>query len=302
MTVPTFLGIGAARSGTTWLYRMLASHPEVFLPEQAKELHYFDRVVLHQGWEWYLAQFRAGAAHRARGEITPDYARLTPAAVNAIAELLPGLRVIFLLRNPVDRTISQLHNFTTQRYRHASTGRLVRTAVERRSARLRNDYARTIRVWSDALGPEAVQIVLYDELVNDPRGAFALVARHLGVDDSFPLPDEVITTRVSVRPDRASNLRDEELIRWYLARMWLEPVRRLDQQLGGRVHHWVAQLEGALEAPVGWRAWRQLRRWVLFPPWDLVYRLYDAQRTLRVTRAVVELSRRHAGSSPVDSG
>ena len=43
MTLPTFLGIGVPRAGTTWLHTLLASHPDVYLPTKRKEIRFFDR-------------------------------------------------------------------------------------------------------------------------------------------------------------------------------------------------------------------------------------------------------------------
>jgi len=46
MTLPTFLGIGVLRGGTTWLHELLASHPNIFVPTRRKEIFYFDLYSL----------------------------------------------------------------------------------------------------------------------------------------------------------------------------------------------------------------------------------------------------------------
>src|SRR5512144_852419 len=69
--LPTFIGIGAQRAGTTWAYNCLAEHPDVFMTRK-KELHFF-YVNYDRGLEWYKAQFRDAGTRTARGEITPDY-------------------------------------------------------------------------------------------------------------------------------------------------------------------------------------------------------------------------------------
>lgn len=68
--LPTFIGLGAQRAGTTWLYSCLAEHPEVFMSRK-KELYYFSKNY-ELGREWYESQFAEAAGARARGEITPD--------------------------------------------------------------------------------------------------------------------------------------------------------------------------------------------------------------------------------------
>lgn len=269
---------------------MLATHPEVYVPASAKELHYFDREVLRHGWDWYVAHFQPGATRPARGEFTPDYARLRPEAVKAIARLLPELRLIFVIRDPVERTISQLRNFTLYRRPHARTGELLRHVVERRSSRLRNDYLRTIECWSRAFGPDSLLVVLYDELCADPVGVMATVAEHLGVDPAIRPPAERVSARVSVRADRVDQLAHEELIRWYLARMWLEPTRALDERLGGRVSHWIAAMEQQSSGPLSWRAYRRLRQLVLFPPWDMAYSLHDRRASRRISSVLAAIA------------
>ena len=55
MMLPTFIGIGAQRAGTTWAYNCLAQHPEVYMSEK-KELHFF-YANYSRGLDWYAAQF-----------------------------------------------------------------------------------------------------------------------------------------------------------------------------------------------------------------------------------------------------
>ena len=56
MSLPTFLGLGAMKSGTSWLHTQLEAHPEVYVPYQRKEIHYFDKFNEH-GVEWYQQFF-----------------------------------------------------------------------------------------------------------------------------------------------------------------------------------------------------------------------------------------------------
>jgi hypothetical protein len=102
--LPDFLGLGAQKGGTTTLQRLLEQHPGAYLPP-AKELHYFS---LHYaaGEAWYRQQFAAASAAQCCGEITPYYL-FHPAALVRIQGLLPQARLIVLLRDPVQRALSQ---------------------------------------------------------------------------------------------------------------------------------------------------------------------------------------------------
>ena len=73
MTLPTFVGIGVPRAGTTWLHTMLDKHPETYLPGKRKEVRFFDRYF-DEGLGWYETFFRdADPNARAVGEISPQY-------------------------------------------------------------------------------------------------------------------------------------------------------------------------------------------------------------------------------------
>jgi hypothetical protein len=106
MALPTFLGIGVPRAGTTWLHEALGSHPDVYVPVRRKELSYFD-LYYHRGDRWYQKFFPRGTdagRYRALGEITPYYF-YGPDCPERIAALkIPKL--ILILRQPVDRAWS----------------------------------------------------------------------------------------------------------------------------------------------------------------------------------------------------
>ncbi len=102
--LPDFLGLGVQKGGTTSLHCLLEQHPEVFLPPM-KEVHYFS-LNFASGEAWYRSQF-AGAGPRQRcGEITPYYL-FHPQAPSRVQALLPQARLIVLLRDPVERALSQ---------------------------------------------------------------------------------------------------------------------------------------------------------------------------------------------------
>lgn len=102
--LPHFLGLGTQKGGTTSLHRLLAQHPQVFLPS-CKEVHYFS---LHdqEPLAWYEAHYAAARAGQLRGDITPYYL-FHPRAPQRIRAVLPQARLIVLLRNPVERALSQ---------------------------------------------------------------------------------------------------------------------------------------------------------------------------------------------------
>src|SRR5581483_11050016 len=102
-----FLIIGAMKAGTTSLHRYLAGHPGLYLlPE--KEVPYFcNEEYRARGWDWYAREFFSQAPpDKLRGKSTPQYMAREGMATRIHAEM-PRVRLIALLRNPVERAYSQ---------------------------------------------------------------------------------------------------------------------------------------------------------------------------------------------------
>lgn len=100
---PNFLIPGAGRSGTTTLYNYLKQHPEVFLPEN-KEPNFFS-LNYNLGYKWYLHQFRSVKKVKAVGEASTTYFDHEN-AIKKIYKFNPNFKLIFILRNPVERAFS----------------------------------------------------------------------------------------------------------------------------------------------------------------------------------------------------
>lgn len=128
--LPTFLGIGGQKCGTTWLHHYLAAHPDAFVPTKQKELCFFDARYKKYGRNGYLSFFKDAQAQKAVGEITPTYLWVSrrhsewgaPNTFrNEVPErvmdfLGPDLKIVVLLRNPIQRAISAfLHNTKMKR-------------------------------------------------------------------------------------------------------------------------------------------------------------------------------------------
>ena len=102
--LPDFLGLGVQKGGTTSLHRLLEQHPDVFLPP-VKEVHYFS-LNYASGEAWYRSQFAGAKPDQHCGEITPYYI-FHPQVAARVKEALPQAKLIVLLRDPVDRALSQ---------------------------------------------------------------------------------------------------------------------------------------------------------------------------------------------------
>ena len=114
---PSFIIIGAQRCGTTSLYNYLVAHP-LILPARTKEIHFFDQNY-EEGVAWYRCHFpitlRRDLVELARkhkpitGEASPYYL-FHPLVPQRVSVLFPDVKLIVLLRNPVDRAYSHYHH------------------------------------------------------------------------------------------------------------------------------------------------------------------------------------------------
>lgn len=192
-----FLGIGAQKAGTTWLYEMLRLHPDISFPS-GKELHFWDRPYAEADKVQYLNQFNAH--DRCNGEITPAYAMLDEATITDTRNAVPNLRLIFIIRNPIERAWSSALmalEFATMMIHEASDQWFI-DHFRSAGSIARGDYQSTIINWRRAFGDQSICILRYEQLTEDPRGLLETVAAHLGVTPQpfAQIPDTVLRRRV----------------------------------------------------------------------------------------------------------
>jgi Sulfotransferase domain len=109
--LPNLVVIGGLKCGTTSLHHYLGLHPEIDM-SRPKELNYFIRELNWAlGSEWYASHFDAGAA--VRGETSPHYTNYPrfDGVAERMGSVIPDARLIYMVRNPIDRMLSHyLHN------------------------------------------------------------------------------------------------------------------------------------------------------------------------------------------------
>ncbi|GGK32772.1 hypothetical protein GCM10010124_26920 [Pilimelia terevasa] len=207
---PGFLIVGAQRCGTTSLYKTLAQHPSVLPAVWHKGAHYFD-TGYHRPRAWYRGHFptrrQAEAAARRHGgtaltgESSPYY-MFHPAAAARIARDLPGVRLLALLRDPVERAYSAhshelARGFETLPFADALAAEADRTADaaavlaagpraahhshQHHAYLARGRYVEQLTRLAAAVGRERLHVVDADDFFTDPRPAFDGVCDFLGL-------------------------------------------------------------------------------------------------------------------------
>lgn len=232
---PRFLGIGAQKSGTTWLHANLSRHPSIFLPE-TKELHYFD-WNFHRPLSEYLAHFKQ-AGGRMRGEITPGYSVLDDRRVDFIRGVAPDLKVILLLRDPIERAWSQaVMNLVEIEGRPAEEipDAVYLDHLSDDRVRLRNDYSGIIDRWSNAFGRENLHVGFFEDVSERPiellRGILDFLELGHGGDEVFRMAEKRVRPGIPVPMP--------ESVRELLVGDNADGLRCLHQCFGAPVDDWM---------------------------------------------------------------
>lgn len=208
--VPEFFIIGQAKSGTTALYDMLRSHPQIYMPD-LKEPHYFATdVQQYKGvatsdsyprtFDGYLSLFSGAKPKQRIGEASVFYLWSRNAA-SCISDVQPRARIIAILREPAS-FLRSLHLQLVQGY--VETENDFRKALSLEDARRRDHhfssdwsqlllysdhvrYVDQLRRYYNVFPPECVLILVYDDFRRDNEGTVRTVLRFLDVDDTFPV-------------------------------------------------------------------------------------------------------------------
>jgi len=180
----SFLGIGAQKAGTTWLYQMLARHPAVSFPG-GKEVHFWD-LKYEAGIAAYKALF-SPSVRTVEGDITPAYALLDRERIKQAHEHFPKLKLIYILRNPIDRAWSaalMALRRAEMTFEEASDQWFIDHFRSLGSLK-RSDYEGTIRGWTSIFSRAQMLILRYDDINRSPADVVQRCCRHIGVDPSF---------------------------------------------------------------------------------------------------------------------
>ena len=195
LRLPHFLGLGTQKGGTTSLQKLLEQHPGVYLPP-CKEVHYFSQHA-EEPLRWYAEHYRDARRGQRRGDITPFYL-FHPDVPAHIRALLPRAKMIVLLRDPVERTLSQVfharrHGFEALEVADALAAEPERLATggaysfQKHSYVARSRYLEQLDRY-EALFPQRQLLVLKSEdLFNNTPAVWHTIQQFLNLK-AIPLP------------------------------------------------------------------------------------------------------------------
>lgn len=243
MGLPDFICIGAHKAATTWLSRNLSRHPDIWLPftkelhffdppvdgsarywrrlltsklesgiARAREKGNAARLAYLEGLKgedfilteaWYRKVFAPKPEGKITGDFTPRYATLPEPVIDSMLALAPHARFIYLIRDPVDRAIS---NFRMHIGREATRPddaeeieRLARAWVERRAYNS-SDYADFIPRWDARLDEEKLLYLPFGRVKSEPLSLLREVEHFLGISafDGYPRMEDRVNRTIKL--------------------------------------------------------------------------------------------------------
>ncbi len=224
MTLPNFLVIGAAKSGTTALYRYLRQHPEIFMSDR-KEPHHFSYTEITKNtngpsdyirsaitdFEEYEHLFDKVNHEKAIGEASPTYIYV-PGTAERIFKKVPNTRLVAILRNPADRAYSAyMHLIRDARETVTDFGEALALEEER----IKNNwgpiyhytnagfYYEQLTRFYKVFPADKIKVFIYDDFVSKPFLVMQELFKFLEVDYSF-IPDTSSKPNVSGKPRNKS--------------------------------------------------------------------------------------------------
>ena len=178
MKLPDLVVVGAMKAGTTALHDQLAQHPDVFMSE-VKETDHFLRPDALARMEDYARHFEGAEGHAVVGESSPNYTKREafPGVPERMVEALGAVRVIYLVRDPIERIRSHYQHHLATRGRWMTFDEAA--TYEGFVAPTR--YASQIRPYLELLGRERVLLMTTEHFADDPVAAMGAVWTFLGV-------------------------------------------------------------------------------------------------------------------------
>ena len=183
---PNFLGIGSVRGGSTWLWTVLKSHPDFYMPNKRKEIQFFTRFY-NKGESWYRKLFISSKrAPKFQGEFTPGYLTAKNAP-ERIKKLNSVEKFVLILRNPINRAYSHFkwHLRVTGENIDFETfcTKLPKLAIEN------GMYFKYLSNYLEYFERNQFLILIYEEVTDDPEKAINELSSFFGVDKTlFRLP------------------------------------------------------------------------------------------------------------------
>ena len=232
--LPNFLIIGGMKCATSTLHEQLARQPGIFMSE-LKEPNFFSNDEQYaKGLEWYLSHFQTANAEDLCGESSTHYTKLPtyPNTIKRIYQHLPGVKLIYVMRHPIDRLISQyIHEWTLN-----VISVEINQAITQHSELVEYSlYSRQMEPYLEIFGQERILPVFFERFLNYRQEELTRICRFIGYQGQPIWQNELDAQNVSSERMRQNLLRDflvevpilREIRQQLIPKSWRTWVRNL---------------------------------------------------------------------------
>lgn len=245
LRLPDFIGIGGARCGTTWLHFNLDAHPDICMPA-TKELRFWNNN-LSRGLKSYAANFDCKPGNVA-GEITPAYGVMDAWRVKLMARVLPDARLVYIIRNPIDRSWSHLSLWARNRgldVNQLSHDQIVEALSSDEFTR-NATYTETYRIFAEEFSRHQILVGFYEDVVDQPNDLLRRIFEHIGVSTDIDWDDLPTRRRFNSgmgyeEQQRSTSQTMPDQYRALLAKRYEVELRHLAQTFRGHAEDWAAE-------------------------------------------------------------
>lgn len=193
--LPNFLIIGSQKAGTSSIYEILKKHPQIYM-SPIKEINFFtNNKRFKYGIRYYEKFFQdAPLNKKAVGEATPGYI-CHPDVPKKIRRYLPNIKLILIVRNPIDRAYSQYWHNRRVLSEELTFNETIKIALNdtylpgKRGYFSRGIYIKFINAYLAYFDLNQILVMVFDELRDNPKIFFKKIFNFLGVDTSFESTD-----------------------------------------------------------------------------------------------------------------
>lgn len=179
-----FIGIGSGKCGSTWLHANLAKHPAV-CDTNLKELNFFSDLYEEHPFGWYESQFSGCESGQIKGEFSVTYLS-HPLAAERIKRHFPDVKLLAIVRNPVQRTFSNyLHSV---RKGDLSERTPFAEYITHAPHLVPAKYVDHFRGWYATFPRERILVLVLEEFTRNPEAGYRRIFEFLGIDADFLPP------------------------------------------------------------------------------------------------------------------
>jgi hypothetical protein len=180
--LPDFIHAGTTKAASSWLYNALSEHPEVSMAK-VSDLNFFN-VSYHRQQEWYAKKFDDQNDEKVVGEVSPGYLQ-HPWTAERIAETVPDAKILFCLRNPVDRAYSHWWHSYSNKYVTYEFEEIFEKYAPYHHWVMPGFYDHHLSRFYEEFPEDQIEVFLFDDLVEDDEEFLREYFSAIGVDSDF---------------------------------------------------------------------------------------------------------------------